>query len=137
MNKLNAITHYYGDTVRRFFVTGALFMVATLPFVAEYIALPFTLSLVGILIVSVAAGITSPQFVWSAILNIFISLYAVLQFEWYAVHWYWEYGAGNSFFWINQILAVIFLLALYFAVKTFRGVRTQFIDEKISATHRV
>lgn len=131
-NNFNSMIHYYGDRVRTLFIIGALVMVAGLPFVAEDISLPLIVSITGILVVSVAAGITSPQFVWSSILNIFISLYAVVEFEWYAVHWYNNHSGVDFFFVINQVLAMIFLIALYFSVKTFRGVRSQVLDEETS-----
>jgi len=135
MNIINSSMHYYGDTVRVFFVFGALVMIASLPFVAQHIAIPFLVSIVGILIVGVAAGITSPVLRWSSVINVFISFYAALEFEWYAVHWYMMHGAYNLFFFVNQLLAVNFLLALYFSVKTFRGVRMEVRDAKITDMH--
>lgn len=135
MNIINSSMHYYGDTVRVFFVIGALVMIASLPFVAEYIEIPFLISILGILIVGVAAGITSPVLKWSSVLNVFISFYAVLEFEWYAVNWYMDNGPQNLFFVVNQLLAINFLLALYFSVKTFRGVRMEMKDAQITDMH--
>ena len=114
------ILHYYGDTVRQLFVLAALVMVVSLPFFTEEIGQPLIISLVAILLVGMAAGLTSPRHTWTATFNVFISIGGFLTFEDYAVDWYSRYGSTGSFFWTNQLLAVIFLLALYFSLKTFR-----------------
>jgi hypothetical protein len=115
------IRHYYGDSVRKLFVAGALIMAAMLPFFSARVHEPVTLSIIGILVLSVAAGLTSPKQPLTALLDMLIALAAVVIFERYAVGLYSE-GEGTSlFFLINQTLAVIFLSALYFATKTLRG----------------
>ncbi len=95
-------------------------MIVSLPFFTNEIGQPLIISLLAILLVGMAAGLTSPRHAWTATLNVFVSVGGVLTFEDYAVDWYSRYGSVGSFFWTNQLLAVIFLLALYFSLKTFR-----------------
>ncbi len=115
--------HYYGDTVRSLFIAGAVCMALTLPMFSGDIAEPLQVSILGILIVSIAAGVTSPRYRWSATVNAIISICAVVIFESYAVNAY-VHKTGTWFLFTNQILAFIFLLALYYAIKTMRGVLT-------------
>ena len=114
--------HYYGDTVRRLFVLAALVMVVTLPFFMKQIGQPLIITIGAILITGVAAGLTSPRHSWTAIFNIFVAVGGVVTFEWRAVDWYSHTGDADGFFWTTQFLAVIFLLALYFGLKTVRRV---------------
>ncbi|MEK7094472.1 MAG: hypothetical protein AAB903_03995 [Patescibacteria group bacterium] len=114
--------HYYGDTVRRLFVLAALVMVVTLPFFVKQIEQPLIVTIGAILIIGVAAGLTSPRNPWTAMFNILVAVGGVIAFEWRAVEWYARSGDADSFFWITQLLAVIFLLALYFGLKTMRRV---------------
>ena len=95
-------------------------MIVTLPFFVEEIKQPLIISLVAILLVGMAAGLTSPRHPWTATMNVFVSAGGVLVFENYAVDWYSRYGSVGNFFWANQLLAVIFLLALYYSLKTLR-----------------
>lgn len=110
--------------MRKLFISGAIVMAATLPFFANQIFAPYLVSIIGILIVSVAAGLTSPIFFWSSVLNIVIALFAVAAFEYCAIQAYIVFGYMDSFFLVNQILALLFLVALYYGVKTMRGMKS-------------
>lgn len=112
--------HYYGDIVRRLFIASAFIMAATLPFFSANIEQPILMSIMGILVLGVAAGLTSPSYASSAIINVLIAIVSVAVFEGYAVVEYKLHGA-NIFFIANQTMALIFLSALYYGVKTIRG----------------
>lgn len=118
----NPPSHYYGDVVRRLFLAGAILMAITLPFILEFFPTPIHISLFGIIILGLVAGLISPQQKWVIIVNFLISLGAFAVFEYFAVITYMELSITSLFFWINQVLAVIFLISLYYASKTFRGV---------------
>lgn len=113
--------HYYGDEVRQFFLAGAFIMVAALPFVHALIDQPVVFSILAILILVVAAGLTNPKQLSTAILNALIAIAAVIVLELYAISAYGASGIVGLFFWLNQMLAIDFLIALYFAIKTIRG----------------
>lgn len=113
--------HYYGDLVRKLFLTGAILMLLTLPFMSTYIEVPIYISILAAITIGVVAGITNPAQKWAGILNFGIALTASFIFEYQAIMGYTHYSYLHRTFLINQILAVIFLVALYFATKTVRG----------------
>ena len=114
-------SHYYGDLVRKFLLAGAIIMLVTLPILREYISVPLTLSLLAILVIGIAAGLTSPKQLWAVLFNIIIAGGAVLVFEYFAVDAYARYGLQSLLFITDQVLALNFLVALYYGVKTARG----------------
>jgi hypothetical protein len=118
---MQQLFHYYGDEVRRLFLLGAVVMALTLPFFQDLIHQPLEVSLGAILIVGIAAGLTNPRQGWVAMMDIVISIVATLVFEYNAVQNYSLYGSGSGLFWADQVLALIFLVALYYASKTLRG----------------
>lgn len=114
------LSHYYGDRVRQLFLAAAFMMAATLPYFSPEIDQPLLMSIMGILVLAIAAGLTSPTYVSSALLNVLVAFAGLFVFESYATSRYQLEGA-DIFFWANQALALIFLFAFYFGLKTFRG----------------
>lgn len=96
-------------------------MLIGLPAVTNYLSIPAVFSVVGILVLVLAAGLTSPKQIWDAGINVVISVIAFVVFETYAVNAYSEHGMNDKFFVANMALGLIFLFAIYFGVKTFRG----------------
>lgn len=115
----SSMEHYYGKMVRRLFVAGAIIMAVTLPFFSDKIYEPLFLSILVIIAISIVAGFNSPRFYWSVLLDVLISLFASAAFEYYAVNAYKTFGPID-FFWTNQLLTIIFLVTLYFSIKTLR-----------------
>lgn len=113
--------HYYGDTVRKLFLVGAVFMLASLPAMSSYLPVPLYVSILAAICIGVFAGITNPLQTWAAVLDLLISLTAVVIFEYQAVNGYQMYSFTHRTFWVNQILAIDFLIALYYSTKTVRG----------------
>lgn len=117
---MRPMEHYYGDIVRRLFLAGVFIWIAVLPFAETLNTKAIIIAVVGMLVFVVAAGLTSPVKYFTAILNIIISLVAVVAFEWWAVNLYAPVSAGGFLFWIYQLLTINFLFALYYSVKTLR-----------------
>lgn len=115
------IDHYYGDIVRMLFLVSAMIMLIGLPVVSNYIAIPAIISVVGILVLGLAAGLTNPKQTWDAAINVAVAIVGFVVFESYAVSLYQKLGMDNKFFIANLILGFIFLFAVYFSVKTLRG----------------
>jgi hypothetical protein len=114
--------HYYGDIVRRLFLAGAFLMALSLPFFWEDVSLPLYITIFAVIAADVVAGITTPAKFWSNVLNLLASVFAAAIFEYYAVEAYRNIREETYFFLVNQVLALIFLAALYYSVKTVRGV---------------
>ncbi len=115
------IPHYYGDSVRVFFVLGAVLILILLPFYPDDIFISTPAALIAIVIFTCAAGLTNPRHAWTWALNMIIASLAVILFGYSAILSYIKYSAFEPLFWANQALALNFLLALYFAIKTIRG----------------
>jgi hypothetical protein len=113
--------HYYGNLVRRFFLLGAIIMLVTLPFLNALLPVSLFYSLFAIVVLSLVAGLTSPRKMWAIGLDEVIAVFAVMVFEYYAVSYYLEYSASSPLFIVNQLLALNFLVALYYNTKTLRG----------------
>ena len=120
-NNTTKFPHYYGDIVRVLFMAAAIVMLMSLPAVANFLNFPIWFSVVSILVLGLAAGLTNPKQIWEAGLNAGISVIAFIVFESYAVSTYMRYSATNRFFITNLTLGFIFLFAIYFSVKSLRG----------------
>lgn len=114
------VPHYYGDKFRVLLLCAASLMLVALPSVTSEIGMPVMFSIVGILLLVLAAGLTNPQQRWVAGLNTIIATVGFLLFESYAVSVFQEQGAYDRFFITNLVIGFIFLFAVYFSVKTLR-----------------
>lgn len=112
--------HYYGNLVRRLFLGGAIVMLLSLPFLNPLLPIPLFYSLLAIIVLSIVAGFTSPRKRWAIAIDEIIAIVAVLAFEYYAVGYYVQYAGWSWLFIVNQLLALDFLVALYFNTKTLR-----------------
>lgn len=122
--------HYYGDTVRNLFIFGGLIILISYPFFSSLIKAPIAFSIIGCIALVVFAGLMNPRQKWIVILNAIIPIVALAVFEYAAVYTYLNLsptiGLHVAFFWVNQILSLVFFFAAYLAIKTVRG---SFIQE--------
>jgi len=113
------MSHYYGNRVRQLFFIAAGIMLVGLPFVRGSLAVPEVISILGVLVLDFLAALTNPRQVWVNWVNTAIAALAMIIFELFAVR---SFSEGSSFFFVvNQGLALIFLIALYFNTKTLRA----------------
>ena len=113
--------HYYGDMVRSLFMLAALVMLLTLPFVNKILPVPLLVSILAILFLGIFAAITNPMQKWTSMINVLISVSAFANFVYYTVDSYYKYSIQSLLFWTNQTLSIIFLFAIYYSIKTLRG----------------
>lgn len=111
--------HYYGHIVRRLFLAGGVIMLITLATLKHVLPIGTFVVIFAILIIGLFAGLTNPLQRWVAALDTLISLVALTTFEYHAVIGYTD--LGDVLFWLNQLLAIVFFFAFYFATKTLRG----------------
>lgn len=114
----NTLMHYYGNLVRKLFIIAAVLMLIFLPVYNDKIPFPYSFSIFTIVFLGIVAGVTNPLQKWVIILNTAISAGGVAIFEYMAIN---KAVLLTVFFWMNQLLALLFLVALYFSTKTFRG----------------
>lgn len=117
--------HYYGDRIRGLFVFTGVLMTITLPFFSSIIKLPITISLIAMLGLAILGGFLNPVQKSIIVIDTIVSIVAFLVFEYYAVTTYMYAEPGVSmnvyFYWLNQIFALLFFLAVYLSIKTLRG----------------
>ena len=77
----------------------------------------------ALLAISILAGLTNPVQTYVMILNLVVSVFAIIVFEHHAVTQF--VVIPTLLFMIDQVLALIFLVAVYYSTKTLRGVMVQ------------
>lgn len=115
--------HYYGDTVRKFFLVGSAFMLITLPTFQSVVPASIYVSILAALGATFVAGALAPDRKWVALFSVFVAAAATGIFEYYAANA--ALGKNFWFFVVNQILALNFLTAFYYSTKTLRGMMSQ------------
>ncbi len=118
--------HYYGDTVRQLFLAGGIIILVAMPFYNNIIPADPILVTVLVVILALAAAITTIEKVWIMLINSIISAMFVVMFETYSVIYY--VNDGTVLLLIRQAIALIFLFALYYSVKTLRAMFLHQID---------
>ena len=125
------IPHYFGHTIRRFFFFVAFVMLATLPFFKNELAIPVTFSVFAIIAVTFAAGYTNPHSRWILFFDVLVAGFGLLVFGFHSIAGYSTYGmqgVREVLFYTNQVLALSFLAAFYFSVKSLRGFAERLIE---------
>jgi hypothetical protein len=112
-------THYYGDQIRVLFVIAGILMLLGLPLFQDKIPFSVWFSVGAIIVLIFLAGLTNPKQVWVSFLNTAASLIGFAVFEYYALTN--SISLFEGFFLVNQLLAIIFLIAFYLSSKTLRG----------------
>jgi hypothetical protein len=113
-------SHYYGDLVRVIFVIGAAFILLGMPRITELLQVSVIFPILAIAILGVAAGITNPVQKFSLKFNVFVSVLFLIIFAYLA--WYsFTNEIGGVLELSNQVIALLFLIASYFSVKSLRG----------------
>lgn len=112
--------HYHGDIVRVLFV-GAAVLIFLTRFIGT--ALPFTTFAQMLLILSlvIAAGITNPVTKWIHFVNILLATAGTLTFaslSFSRIETGRELMSSEG---MIAVIAIVFITALYFATRTYRG----------------
>lgn len=111
--------HYHGDIIRGLFIAATAIMIVSLPFFYKIISMPLPVSLLAIVILATAAGLTTYNQKWTLYIDCLIAIVGFCVFELNAVRMYVDNGKIMLAL-INQVLALIFLIALYYSVRSLR-----------------
>lgn len=101
-------------------MVSVVLMVIGLPFMLDVFALPLYVGLLAIVILSYLAGLTSPKqpiIIW---VNAIVSTIGFIMFEKYALELFSDHRI--VLFLANQVLAILFLAAIYLSIKTIRAI---------------
>lgn len=115
------LPHYYGDITRMIFIIVGVIMLFGLPTMTLVLRLPVIVPVVAVVILALAAGFTSPRYRSSLLLNIWVSSLGLAAFIYVSFFLTHLYVANKGWLFMNQIIAALFLIALYFSVKSLRG----------------
>lgn len=114
--------HYYGDIVRKLFFVAGLLLVVIIPIDRELLNFYLIFGIALIMVLIIVAGFTSPVHKWAIITDVVVSSLSFLFFEYVSLARFLELDSTvDGIFIFRQSLAIIFVFALYFATKTFRG----------------
>lgn len=126
MNKEHITTiprhpHYYGDLIRKqLFFAAFIIMIAALVD-HELQSLYLLFGLFGVVAFTVLAGLTSRNNRAILAIEVLVSAIMFLIFEYYAIVAYSKYhDFSEGAFFFRQLIAVIFLIILYYSTKTTR-----------------
>lgn len=114
--------HYYGDVVRICLIVAAFLMLATALVDRELLSFYLGIGVIGIMVLTVLAGLTSPKMIMVIYAEAIIAAVAFLFFEYAAIAAFREVGTiADATFLLRQATAVTFLLTLYYSTKSIRG----------------
>lgn len=122
------IPHYYGDYVRQIFMGCAAIMLVFSPFVSSDfpMALPFEIG--GAIIIAILGALTNPTRQISMIANAMAAGVGVVVYELLALNAFYS-GAMIAFI-QREAIAIAFLFALYFSLKTFRNMQFRILGKR-------
>lgn len=113
------IPHYYGDVVRKFFLVNAAFLLIVEPFLVRATPWMVPFEIAGAVVLVIFAALTSPTKQFIMVGNAVAAAVGLVALEMIAFS---SYLAGSvPLFFVREIPAVLFLLSLYYSVKTIRA----------------
>ncbi len=111
-------SHYHGNTVRKLFLSAGILILVSLPLFPDLLPISPLVTITAVVILAIAAAITSYIQMWAMVVNSILSAVFLIAFEAYALAYK---DPGVLHFLIRQIIALIFLFALYYSVRTVRA----------------
>ena len=114
-----SVPHYYGDAVRMLLLGAAALMLVTSPLYGDNLQIEFPFIIVGALVAACFAALTNPRSSWVSIGSAVLSGAGTII---YATWGIFEYDTLNPIaLMLLLVIAVFFLFAFYFSMKTVRA----------------
>ncbi|HVY36154.1 MAG TPA: hypothetical protein VG982_02670 [Candidatus Paceibacterota bacterium] len=114
------VRHYYGDTTRIIFIAVGIIMLLSMPAMTGQVGVPLGFIIATIVLLGIAAGLTSPVKPSSLILDVSVSILGLIFFI-YTVWFMRSHNIGGFLLFLSQLIAVLFLIASYLSIKSLRG----------------
>ena len=114
-----SVPHYYGDIARQLMIAGVALMMATAPFYADSLRTQFPFEIAGAIAIVGFAAFTTPFKLSIVLCDAILSGLAVAIFGAWAFFGY-DQISGIAFV-LRDAIALIFLFAFYFSLKTARA----------------
>lgn len=113
------VSHYYGDIVRQVFVAASAVMLVASPFYADSLKSEIPFYVAGALVLIILAALTNPHNRSVLLADAVAAGVGVAIFE------VWALGSYETSTWVEFLLrqgiALLFLVAFYFSMKTVRA----------------
>lgn len=123
-----SLPHYYGDIVRELFVGAVVLMLFAAPFYGDSLQTEIPFEIAAAIIVVGLAALTNPWKRYIIVADAVAAGVGVAVYEIWAV---WEYQWISAIaFSLREIIAIIFMLAFYFSIKTLRAMVLHQIGER-------
>lgn len=114
--------HYYGDTVRKYFLAAGFMLLFLIPLDREYFSFYISFGIVFVILSILLAGLTNPKSQSIIIADLLMALALGCVFEYLAILRYFKTSEFfNLIFLLRQAIAVASFGALYLSTKTLRG----------------
>ncbi len=112
---------YYGSIVQKLFIICGLVILITLPFVKTLTKGPVFYSLLVVIVLTFFAGITSSKHKKTILVDVIVSAIGFGVFAYQGVMNF--QGFISLFFITNFVLAILFLFAFYWSVRSAREIK--------------
>jgi len=123
-----SIPHYYGDYVRQIFMLNAAVMLVFSPFLASAVPGTLIFEIGGAIVIAILGALTNPAKQISMLANAIAAGVGILTYELLALNAF--SGGAMIGFIVREAVAVAFLFALYFSLKTLRNMIFHTIGKK-------
>lgn len=114
-----AVPHYHGDAIRQLFIANAALILIGAPFYADTLSAELPFEILGALILAGLAAIVNPHNRLLLFANAIAAGIGLLLYETWALSQY-ETSTWAQFIW-RELIALVFLGAFYFSMKTVRA----------------
>ena len=119
MSFFGGVAHYYGDTVRQLFIVAAALLLIAAPFYADTLRSELFYEIAGAVVLVAIAALANPHnkstFMFAAI----AAGVGLVVYESWALNKYFD-STWVQFI-LREVIALIFLVAFYYSVKTLRA----------------
>lgn len=113
------IPHYHGDLVRQLMLGAAALIILAIPMISKLSLLQTPLELIAAITLIVCASVTTPRRIAPFFVDAIVCAIGLVIYEPLAIAAY--QGGDLVLFVVYEALALIFVFALYFSVKSIRG----------------
>lgn len=114
-----SVPHYYGDFVRQLMLGGAALMLLGAPFYADSIRHELPFEVFGVLVLVSLAAILNPWKKSVLTTTAIVTGVGMVVYQTWALYGY-DHSSATAFV-LREALAIIFMFAFYFSVKTVRA----------------
>ena len=116
------VPHYYGNIVRVLLISAGILLLLLILLDKEMFVFNIAVGIVTVLILTIFAGLTSPRNFSVIIVDTVVVAILFVLYEFLAAAAYYKYDSFvNEIFALRQGIAFTSLAALYFCIKSLRG----------------